>query len=87
MGTIKRVKFGDGNTKFFHANATINFRKNTITTLTDAYTGVIVTNIEITAQRQISYGKLTKTDLELQSFHRYISIRKCYSSDTIILSL
>jgi len=32
-GTIKCVKFDDGNTKLFHANATIKFRKNSIASL------------------------------------------------------
>lgn len=36
-GYIKYAKFGDGNTKFFHANATIKFRKNSITFLQDQY--------------------------------------------------
>ena len=31
---IKWIKFGDGNTKLFHANATIKFWKNTIISLT-----------------------------------------------------
>lgn len=35
-GKIKRVKFGDGNTKFFIANATIKFNKNSITSMEDS---------------------------------------------------
>ena len=34
--TIKWVKFGDEDTKFFHANVTISHRKNLITSLVDA---------------------------------------------------
>ena len=33
--TINRVRFGDECTKFFHAMATVNFRRNTISSLRD----------------------------------------------------
>lgn len=36
-GTIKWVKLGDENTKFFHANASISHKRNLITSLTDAF--------------------------------------------------
>lgn len=32
-GNLKHIEFGDGNTKFFHANATIKFRRNSISSL------------------------------------------------------
>jgi len=44
-GTIKWVKFGDEGTKFFHANATIKFNRNLITTLKDP-NGSLVSNHE-----------------------------------------
>jgi hypothetical protein len=34
-GVIKWVKFGDECTRFFHANATIKYKKNSIAVLTD----------------------------------------------------
>jgi hypothetical protein len=34
-GSIKWIKLGDGNTSFFHANASIKHRKNLITSLQD----------------------------------------------------
>jgi hypothetical protein len=35
-GTVKWVKLGDENSKFFHANASIKHRRNLITSLADA---------------------------------------------------
>jgi len=39
--TVNRVRFGDECTKFFHAMATINFRKNSISSLRDDYNNII----------------------------------------------
>jgi len=33
--TVNKIKFGDECTKFFHAMATVSYRKNLITQLTD----------------------------------------------------
>jgi hypothetical protein len=40
-GTIKWVKLGDENTKFFHANASIRHRRNSITSLVDNDNNVV----------------------------------------------
>jgi hypothetical protein len=43
-GSIKWVTLGDASTKFFHANATIKFKNNLITSLEDSSTGQMVTD-------------------------------------------
>lgn len=40
-GTIKWVKFGDGNTQFFHANATIKYTRNSTTSLDNGAGSVV----------------------------------------------
>jgi hypothetical protein len=40
-GSIKWTKLGDASTKFFHANATIKYRRNLITTLKDSSSQLI----------------------------------------------
>lgn len=45
-GTVKWVKHGDENTKFFHAHATIRYRHNLITSLTAIDGTVLYTHEE-----------------------------------------
>ena len=63
-GTIKWVKFGEEGTKFFHANATIKFNRNLISTLKDG-NGSLVSNHE---QKLPVYGKLLKKGFPTNGF-------------------
>ena len=74
-GTIKWVKFGDEGTKFFHANATIKFNRNLITTLKDP-NGSLVSNHEqkATILWEAFKERLGKTEFQQMLFDLQVLI-------------
>ena len=65
--TVNRIRFGDECTKFFHAMATVNYRRNTIPSLRDEY-GNFITDHE---------GKLHFFTLLLRAEWEFLVSLKC----------
>ena len=65
-GTVKWVTLGDASTKFFHANATIKYRRNLITSLEDSAGTIVTTHEDKAEQILVSF----KERLGVSSFTR-----------------
>ena len=54
-GSVKWVTLGDASTKFFHANATIKYRRNLITSLEDSFGLIDTTHADKAKQIWVSF--------------------------------